>query len=232
MPHVHTTCGTAAIGSATVIALAKVGRPAAPPSPATCNKAVCAGAASIVGGEEGLDAENKDGDFGGENDRARGSAVVVDWGWRISGGEVAAANSSRDNTPSPFLSNAVNRSLAWEAKYDAAGAVATIGAAVMEVIVGIAAGRVAEVDTTIGAVCGVMVTGVASLTVEPGGCSVGVERTVVRFGRERVRECIDETAGGEGVGEMNCMGCCFAPSGTNCWNGCCMQTDDVCIGAA
>jgi hypothetical protein len=204
------TCGTAAIGSATVTAFTKVGRAAALPSPATCNKAVCAGGASIVGGEEGLDAENKDGDFGGENDRARGSAVIVVWGWRIDGAEVAAANSSRDNTPSPFLSNAVKRSLVWEATYDAAGAVATIGAAVMEVIVGIAAGRVAELDTTIGAVGGVMVTGVAR-----------VERTVVRFGRERVRECIDEAAGGEGVGEMNCMGCCVAPSGTSCWNGCC-----------
>lgn len=226
--------------------VARAGQPRAPapeavfPSLEAGHNVLCAGAASIVGGEDGLGCTSV-GDFGGEHDRARGSAlIVVVSGRRILGGEVAAANSSRDNTPStiphspyssrdntPFVKIS---SLGWA--YDAAGAVATVRAATMEVTVGIAAGAVAEVDTTIWPVGGGGVTvthGVASLTVAPGGCSVGVELTVARFGRERVRTCTVAPGGGGGVGERNCAGC-VAPSGTSCCNGCCTQTTGVCTG--
>jgi len=161
---------------------------ATPLSLDTGNNILDTGAANIVGGEEGLDAETNGGDFGGEHDRARGNALSsVMFGWRSIGAAAAAANSSRDSTPSPFLSSAVKTSLnVWATEHDAAGATAA------EVTVGIAAGVVTEDDTTTGPLGGAAVTvrGVPSLlTMVAGGCA-GVALTVARFGIERVRTCI------------------------------------------
>jgi len=130
---------------------------------------------------------------------------------------VAAANSWRDNTPSPFASSALKTSsvVGWAAAYDTPGAV-------IEVTVGIAAGAVAEVDTTIGPLGGGGDVTRGDITYG-AEASVAAELTVARLGRERVRTFTAPLGGCCGIGKWNCVGCVSA-SGAICCCRCTLAT--------